>query len=539
MPKAKTIQWSARDLAERVRNLEMLGEPRRWHLARVGGKKVLFSARHAEGGELEIDCPLVGRYEVTIDYFSPVANKDQLHDTLALEMEGVLERTVPLAVRNPDANGNAQMGSFYVGILQLQGAPLRISKVGFGALAIAGIRFAGTRRPRKFFERGQRPAKPMIWGITDQLDHGIEIGSTAMRDNASMVRYHRELGFSHVSWHTYGGNCMFPSRKGDTFIPVDLDNREHLKMLVDHKRPPYRDVLMREGINRYDMVDEGQRLAHKEGLAFMPCMRINNEWLSDWCFQHGSEEFMRTFWAPDFMKENERFWQQYKSGDRYGGGMDFSYSEVRRYRLAIVEEVIRRYALIDGCFLDLHRHPPMVNYPDAVVEAFRKKTGIDVREVEGDADVTDPRWHAFRARYFTKFMRSIKKLRTGLKWDKPLVARVGGSLESALHEGADLDAWIKEGLVDILICEVKGGRPDEARLGPIIEKCRPAGIKVLGSFAGPNFIQRESWKEVSGIMDRWMSEGADGVTFYESNRIVCQDALRKHLPDWVRAQASS
>lgn len=535
MSKSSKIKWSARDLFERVCNPEVLGEPRRWHLARVGGKKALFSARHAEGGELEIECPLVGRYEVEIEHCSPVENSDQRHDTLAMEIDGVLERTVPLAVRNPDAKGNPAVGTFHVGVLQLRGTPLRMSKVGFGALAILGIRFRETHRPRVFFERGQRPAKPMIYGITDQLDHGIEIGSTSMRDNASMVRHHRELGFTHFSWHTYGGNCMFPSNKGSTFIPVDLDNREHLEMLVEHKRPPYRDVLMREGINRYDMVNEGQRLAHREGLAFMPCLRINNEWLSDWCFQHGSEAFMRKFWVPEFMEENERFWMQYKSGERYGGGMDFSFPEVRRYRLAIVEEILRRYALIDGCFIDLHRHPPMVNYPEAVIEAFQKKTGIDVREVEGDADVTDPRWHAFRARYFTKFMRSLKKLREGLKWDKPMVARVGGTLESALHEGADLGVWIKEGLIDILICEVKGGRPDETRLGPIIELARPAGVKVLGAFASPTFVQGQPWKEVAGIMDQWMSEGADGVAFYESNRIVCQDNLRRNLPDWVRA----
>ena len=62
--------------------------------------------------------------------------------------------------------------------------------------------------------------------------------------------------------------------------------------------------------------------------------------------------------------------------------------------------------------------------------------------------------HAFRARPFTEFMRMVRNELKGRYGDAmPLSARVGNTFERAMMEGADLETWIGEGLVDLLVLQ--------------------------------------------------------------------------------------
>ena len=523
----KRIRWTAATIASRIKDRRVIQGARTWALTPVEGRPVLLSARGEEPPPLVIRCPLRGRYAVTVGHCSVRENRDQSPGTLALEFEDG-ERFVM-----PSVGG---FGTFHVAVRDLKGGALTLRKINTGAAGLAHLAFERSDGPGQAFGPDEARRSPIIWGITDQGDQVIEMASAEIRDVAVGMRYHRELGFNAVSWHMYLGSCEYPTRVGTTFPLIDLDDKDHLRILSEHRRAPYVDVLSRQFIHRYDCMAQGIRLAHEQGLTYMPCMRMNNEWHADWCLGHATEEFLEKFWCPEFFMKHPEYWAQYKSGVRTGGGMDYSHAAVRRYRLGILREVMENYPAIDGMFLDLHRHPPMVSYPDAAVKAFRKRCGIDVRRVKPiNENVMDPRWLKFRARYFTTFMRALKKEKERLGKRYPTVVRTATSFDRCLFECADLATWFDERLVDVLMME--GTRVEDygASLKPVIGEASKAGVKVMGCFADPGFVMNSPWRKVAGIAEKWLEEGAAGVAFYESNAVVCGESVRRNMPQWVRS----
>jgi len=533
MAKARqtTRRWSAGRIVRQLKNPNVLEGFTTWKKLAVGGKSVLLSDRGQAPRPLVIRCPLRGLHAVTVGTFNPPSKYRKMPGTLAVTLDGVSERFVL-----PSAN---EFGSFYLGTHRLKGGTITIEKASPpGAVGVSQIIFEKRASRGPSFAPGKLRKSPIVWGISDQNDQAIEIASADIRDIATGVRYHRELGFNTISWHMYLGFCEYPTQVGTAFPRVETDNPEHLRLLAGLKpgRAAY-EIVFSDLISRYDCMAEGIRLAHEQGLTYMPCMRMNNEWHAAWAFQYFTQEYAEKFWCPEFFMRHPEYWTQYKNGQPAGGGMDYAHPAVRKYRLGILEEVMTNYPKIDGMFLDLHRHPPMVSYPDNAVAAFKKKTGIDVRKVRPLRDETmDPRWLKFRAGYFTNFMRGLKKAKRALGRKYPTVVRTAQTFGECLREGADIEAWLDEGLVDVLILEKNRGAPDADSPAAVIEAANKAGVKVLGGFASPSFVAGTPWRKVAKIMDRWMDEGAAGVAFYESNRLVCCDNLRKNLPHWVAAQ---
>jgi len=522
--KPKTVTWNAKKIASQALDQKSLTARRGWHLTDAEGRPVLLSAAGEEPPPLTLACPLRGRYAVTIEVYNNVAGTPDMPGTLRLECAAA---PGPCAVPS-----HAGFFPFLLGVWDLKGTPLTIRKVNLGQVGIARIRFQKHPAASPFFAKPSRPGGKILWAICDQADFAVETASSDIRNFEAMVRYHRELGFNTISWHMYLGSCEYPTKVGTTFPRINLSDADHLRLLAEHRRAAYVDVVWREFVNRYDCMEQGIRLAHGEGLKFFPCFRMNNEWGADWCKEFASDEFLRTFWQPEFFKKHPEYWNQYKNGGRTGGGMDYSFAAVRKYRLAIFREVMENYADIDGLFLDLHRHAPMVCYPDSLVAAYRKRYGVDVRKLKPIKEESmDPQWLAFRARPFTAFMRNVKKLKEKLGKRYPTAVRTERTFLECLREGADLRVWFDEGLVDILILEKYRTEEENVCLAPIIEAAAKAGVKVLGGF--PFLGDDRDWREVSGIAESWLDDGASGVAVYESNAAVCGPLLRAHMPQWV------
>ena len=522
------VRWGAGKIVSQLKAARVLEGRRTWVKVSADGKPVLLSAKGQEPPPLVVRCPLRGTYAVTIGIYYPDSRQAEKPGTLSVVIDGVSERFVL-----PTQDG---LTTFYLGVHRLKGSPIVIEKINLGAVGVSHILFEKHAAPGPSFARGESRRSPILWGIIDQADQAIAIASSDIRDVATGVRYHRELGFNTISWHMYLGSCEFPTRAGTTFPLIDFDNRDHLRMMAEHKRAPYVDALWREFVGRYDTMEQGIRLAREQGLKYMPCMRMNNEWHADWCLGHASKEFLEKFWCPEFFMKHPEYWARYKNGKRTGGGMDYSHAAVRKYRLGILRDVMDNYPKIDGMFLDLHRHPPMVSYPDKVVEAFKKKYGVDVRRVTPiNENVMDPRWLKFRARYFTDFMRALKKEKNALGRRYPTVVRTATTFADCLFECADLQMWFDEKLVDALILETRGGPDYGPSLAPVVQAASKAGVKVLGGFANPSFVMETPWRKIAAIAERWLAEGAAGVAFYESNALVCSDNLRKNMPGWVRS----
>ena len=131
--------------------------------------------------------------------------------------------------------------------------------------------------------------------------------------------------------------------------------------------------------------------------------------------------------------------------------MSYAFSETRKYVLSLFREMAIDNP-IDGVAVLYNRRPPLLAYETPIVEGFKKKFGIDPREIPE----TDPRWLKFRAGFLTQFMRELRheldQVGQQLKLKKRLeITAVVSRGEENLFHGMDLAAWIKEDLVDTII----------------------------------------------------------------------------------------
>ncbi|MGI5817855.1 MAG: family 10 glycosylhydrolase [Armatimonadota bacterium] len=110
--------------------------------------------------------------------------------------------------------------------------------------------------------------------------------------------------------------------------------------------------------------------------------------------------------------------------------VDYSHQAVRDQMFAIIEEVCRNYD-VDGVEMDFFRHP-----------CFFRTTAWGEQATDGEVAI------------MSGFVRRVREMaeRVGRERGKPILIaiRVPDSVPLALAMGLDLEAWLAEGLVDII-----------------------------------------------------------------------------------------
>jgi hypothetical protein len=273
-------------------------------------------------------------------------------------------------------------------------------------------------------------------------------------------------------------------------------------------------------------------------LRAVASFRINNEWIAEWV----KEWWAFTDGAPDhasvFSYQHPEFWMSYKDGTRYGSGLDFAFPEVREYRLSIIREWCDKFRNFDEICIDLYRHPPMVSYPEHLVQEFWQATGINVREVEPRAeDTLLPEWLKLRAAHFTQFMRAVRSELRSRYGDRVLLsARIANNVEQALLDGADLSVWLEEGLVDrYLLTHRPPQNPLEQDSSVLVRDMHQAGAKAIHFFEAPQslLLEGDTPQNFQSLLEQWSAWGSDGFGFYEAERIVRDGRWLRKLPQLV------
>ena len=180
--------------------------------------------------------------------------------------------------------------------------------------------------------------------------------------------------------------------------------------------------------------------------------------------------------------------------------VDFTHAEIRDLAFRYTEEVCRNYP-VDGVELDFFRHPVFFKRPAV--------TGTECNDVE-------------RA-LMTDLMRRIRTMTEteGMRRGKPILIamRVPDSVEFCRAVGIDLEAWLKEGLLDLLITSgyfqlndwsysVALGHRHGVKVYPSLDESRvkdPAAKKLRSSVASYRGRALNAWKA-----------GADGVYLFNS-----------------------
>ena len=357
--------------------------------------------------------------------------------------------------------------------------------------------------------------------------HGVFYGGQA-HDAASLRKGPLALRDTHVGifqWCvTLGTKVNYPSKiaelVGEGMTPAQLAAVRTGDRVVISKLAQLRD----EGTDTLATIAEGCRAA---GLRCFASIRMNPVYpvIADgW----EGESMARMF--------NSRFWWEHpelrvikRTGTPHLA-LSYAFPQVRERVLAIVREVLERD--IDGIDLDFLRHPPFVGHEEAVVAAYRASTGLDAFAVPEN----DPAWLRFRAQHMTQLVREIRRELDAAAVRKGRLFGLSARLDHERHLlwGCDLDVWLKEDLLDILVVSRHGLGGWEFDLRPFVEKARGTHCKVfLGEEATIAGRDPKPSDEVKGKIAKptathmteamwierarqWYAQGASGIHIFNS-----------------------
>jgi uncharacterized lipoprotein YddW (UPF0748 family) len=279
----------------------------------------------------------------------------------------------------------------------------------------------------------------------------------------------KACGWSHVYWRvfdagmaTYKSKLLKPGDKAEPdnyFAPtndVDLATRQRFSPLAPERAAEILRQLEAIDYSTFDSLAAAIDYGHKIGLKIHAWATINED-------DHGWG------WRSEFAKAHPEFRWVRRDGRSYRSQLSFAFPEVREYKLALIDELIKNYDL-DGLFLDWIRTGDVRDNPqtDAAgiadsgyeqpnTDAFKKQYGIDPRELPND----DDRWLRLRAEPQTQFMRDVRArvakhhkpipiaVMVGHPWHyRGLMDPIAGNLGGLL---LDVATWADEKLVDAAI----------------------------------------------------------------------------------------
>jgi uncharacterized lipoprotein YddW (UPF0748 family) len=280
----------------------------------------------------------------------------------------------------------------------------------------------------------------------------------------------KAAGWSRVHWRVLdGGRAVYKSKLVRASYKVDPDYvwdpqtdegkaiyKKYFGNISEERRKKILADQQRYDYATFDTFAEAVRYGHQIGVKIDAWISINED-------DHG--------WGitSDFAKQHQQFVWVRRDGKRYRSQMSFAFSEVRDYKLGIVDELLTNYDL-DGLFLDWIRTGDIRDNPqtDAKgvadngyeapnVAAFKAKYGADPHDVAND----DDRWVRLRAEPQTKFMQSVRQrvnkhgkkipvaVMVGHPWHyRGMQDPIDGSLRGLL---LDVQSWAGQHLVDAVV----------------------------------------------------------------------------------------
>ena len=235
----------------------------------------------------------------------------------------------------------------------------------------------------------------------------------------------------------------------------------------------------------FDPLAEAVRYGHQIGLRIHAWVTINED-------DHG--------WGliSDFSRKHPEFRWRRHNGIFYHSQLSFAFEEVRKYKLAIIQELLDHYE-IDGLFLDWIRTGDVRDNPQTdsagvadngyetpLIETFHKRFGTDPHNVPNG----DDRWVRIRAEPQTIFMRAARDLMRKHNPSLPLAVLLA-------------NPWQYRGLMDPIDGSLRGLLLDVGTWASehLMDSAAAAGYYRPGG--SPEKAYRALQKETHGLVDVW------------------------------------
>ncbi|MBL9213905.1 MAG: hypothetical protein JNG83_00365 [Opitutaceae bacterium] len=218
------------------------------------------------------------------------------------------------------------------------------------------------------------------------------------------------------------------------------------------------------------------------------------------------------------------YWEhpQWAKCDRDGAAtnnVSLAFPGVRAHWAALAREALDHG--IDGLVLYLHRCQPFVLFEQPVVDDFRRLYGEDARQVP----MEDERLRRLWAGYVTQFLRELRALVDERPGRQLGVCFYGAPYKfdtddayDPLRYNCDVDAWLREGLVDILM-------PTPSASPAAIARWRTLGGARVRIW--PDLMPRmQPGADCARRAREFYAAGADGLCFWDGER------RPPHVSEW-------
>ena len=256
---------------------------------------------------------------------------------------------------------------------------------------------------------------------------------------------------------------------------------------------------------------------HKEGIDYLPLLidKFHDADISFFGSIRMNDSHHKSkpdgWLSSDFWKEHQnwRLWEVQDGFSYYNATLDYSYPEVRSLKIETAKEILERYK-VDGIELDFCRNP----YIFQPSEAWNKR------------------------QILTDFISEIRKLTNEYSNKKGreigLIVRVPFDSEKLKLAGMDVEQWLEEDLLDILIMSYSSNNYN-VNIEPWQSRCRkhhtlfypsveaaamtnPYPKTVLPDGVLPpktNFNMRfDVVKSTRGMAQNYLAQGADGIYMF-------------------------
>lgn len=337
-------------------------------------------------------------------------------------------------------------------------------------------------------------------------------------DLEQWVHQYRDTDVTVLEWcpGPCGGVFTFDTQVGDVLGEGVTDEQFEELRRGDRRAAETVQRLIAEGNDPLRVVTQQ---AEEDGIALFVSLRM--------CPFYGStyEGYLNgSFWHenPDLRIVNR------------GGGlhphMSYAYPQVREFFLDVLSEAMRYD--IRGVNLDFLRHPPFFGFEPVLVEGFEAEHGVVPPGPEPE------QWWRYRAQFMTQFVRDLRGRldEAAERLGHPLRISARVDHDDYLRQGLDVETWVNEGLLDMLIVSEHGQLGGfEFSLQPFVEMLEGTDCRLLfgeeAITAGHDLTPEEDRRLARGeTLDlergslskadhcrralRWYAEGADGVHIF-------------------------
>lgn len=563
-PKGKEILLTAADLAPAERRADA-PTPGKWWLNRdvkewgVPGGAILMTGKANDPGvkpekrewqvapadryvayqvpALEIDPKVSGWYRIHVGLYHNEANQR----TRARLLGKLSGEPYPEFLITPD-NTKGRTAEVYWKAADLTGRKIIIEQPvapmqhpGLGLFAgISHIRLVPMDAAAVTADQREltlAPAKNRVFGMLDYTDEFFWWGRIDTPDDVKASVYrHQQAGMSRIYWRAFGSHLDNSVEVPEaTARWTDADEQRWCKTkgcTVGWK--PYLDLP-----KKFDPVKEAVAYGKQIGVEVHAWVRFTNFNREPYAeFWHQNPQFR----AQMLSKEKDP-----KTGQRKRSAnprvLSFAYPEVRAFYVKFFQQLASTGT--PGIMIDLLRHPPIAGYEPIVTEAFKKKYGMDMEDLDL---YRDPKVNEHLSSYLELFLIDLRKA---------IGPKVEISVRSSGPNGFALNGerWIKSGLINTI---VDGNWYSGYGPRPTID----ATVAAVGSqgralaLAEPFDVDpANKWKARPGILSSeailaltrlYRDKGVHGFGVYESTLFTWHPELRRALRQagWEFAAAS-